>query len=403
MKWRAPSAKSSRPSAETRSKLSSRKAKALQQPLPEPSDSQSSPKMNWSVFFVGIIIFTLAMMLVSFPVGIYTVFGTHLSNNYTSSTPVSAINYDFVFATVEVPIAGNLGSLFVVLSAIYLGFLLLAARQGAGLLKALRACVSDGYRPLFTNPLTATLMLLGATSLVTVVVDSLQTNAGVSTGSLTGDPFDLLLSFTLAPLLEETTFRLIMIGVPVLVLSLIMFREFSPLKAAKVLWRPSSVWDVDEDEYGETVRSFTDARPSIFPDTPEDSLKVRAIKPVVYVFLVLSSFIFGYAHYASGAGWGPGKVSEAALAGLALGYLYIKYGFQTNVLLHWSINYVGTIFSFLAQGLYGIPWTSSSGNYLDVIPTLDIVFLLGVPSTLIIANELLKRVMRGRRLSLRGR
>jgi hypothetical protein len=345
------------------------------------------------VFFVGIVVFTVAMMLISFPVGLYTVFGTRLSDNYTASSPVYSFSYDLLFASVQVPAVGNLGDFFVVFSAIYLGFLLLAARQGAGLFKALRVGVSDGYRALFTNPLAATMVLLGATSFVTALVDTFQSSAGISTGSLTGDPFLLLVNIAFAPLFEESTFRLILIGVPVLLLALILLRGYSPSWAVRVLWRPSSLWDVDEADGVETVRSFKEASPSMFPDGPRDSLKVRAIKPVVYAFLLLSSFIFGYAHYASGAGWGPGKISEAALAGLALGYLYVKYGFHTNVLLHWSVNYVGTIFSFFAQGLLGIPWTSNTGSFLDVVPTLDIVFLLGVPSTLIVANELLKRFM----------
>jgi len=365
----------------------------------------SSSKTNWMSVFIAIIVFTVAMMLVSFPVGIYTVFGTHLSGNFSASTPVYSVAYNFFFAAVQVPLVGNFGGAFVVLSAIYLGFLLLAARQGAGLLKALRASVSDGYDALFTNPLAATLVVLGAVSFVTILVDTFQTGAGISTGVLTGDPFLLLQNFTLAPLTEETTFRMIMIGLPVLILSLVMFRDFSPMKALKALWRPSSVWDVDETGETETVtvRSFKETSPAIFPDDPSDSLKVRAIKPVVYVFLVLSSLIFGYSHYASGIGWGPGKVSEAALAGLALGYLYIKYGFQTTVLLHWSVNYVGSIFSFLGQAVYGVPWTSNTGSFLDIIPTIDIVYLLGVPSTLIVANELLKRVMNGRQGGFRGR
>jgi Type II CAAX prenyl endopeptidase Rce1-like len=373
------------------------KARALQQPPTETSGALSSPKTNWLFFFVGVIVFTVAMMLVSFPAGLYTVFGTHLSNNYTASTPVLGINYDFEFATLQIPVAGNFGELFVVVSAIYLGFLLLAASQGSGLLRALRASVSSGYGALFTNPLAAIMVLLGTTSLVTVVVDTLQTDAGVSTGSLTGDPFFLLMNYTLAPLTEETTFRVIMIGVPVMFLSLVMFRDFSPIKIARALWRPSSVWDVEDEEGVVTVHSFKDSTPSLFPRSSSDSLKIRAIRPVVYAFLFISSFIFGYAHYASGAGWGPGKISEAALAGLALGYLYIKYGFLADVLMHWSINYVGSVFSFLAQGLWGIPFTSGTGSFLDVVPTLDIVFLLGVPSALIVANELLKLVLSGRK------
>jgi len=369
----------------------------MNSPISE-TDASGSPSItNWLFFFVGVIVFTVVMMLVSFPAGLYTVFGTHLSSNDTASTPVYAFAYDLVFTSVRVPVAGDLGGFFVVFSAIYFGFLLLAARQGAGLFRALRAATSRGYGALFTNPLAATMVLLGATSFVTVLFDSFQTSAGISSGSLAGDPFLLLVSVAFAPLLEESTFRLILIGVPVLLLALLMLRDFSPMSAAKVLWRPSSLWDVDEAEGAETVSSFDQATPSIFPDGQRDSLKVRAIKPVVYAFLILSSFIFGYAHFASGVGWGPGKISEAALAGLALGYLYIKYGFHTNVLLHWSINYVGTIFSFLAQGVWGIPWTSSNGSFLDIIPTFDIVYLLGVPSTLIVANELLKRAMSGRR------
>jgi hypothetical protein len=344
-------------------------------------------------FLVAVIAFTIAMMVVSFPVGLYTVFGTSLSSSVNATTPFYAFTYDLSFATVKVPVSGNLGAVFVVFLIIYGGFLLLAARQGPGLSKALRAATRSGYEALFTNPLSATTVLLGAISLVTLVVDTVQSGAGISTGSLSGDAFSLLVDFTIAPLLEESTFRLIMIGVPVLILALILLRGLSPSRAVRVLWRPSAAWDVDEVEGIETPRTFSGSDLSIFPSSPSRSLRVRALRPIVYVFLALSSFYFGYAHYASGSGWGPGKVSEAALAGLALGYLYIKYGFHTNVLLHWSINYVGSIYSFFGQGAYGVPWTSVSGSLLDVVPTIVIVFLLGVPSLLLVVNELTKGLL----------
>ncbi len=341
---------------------------------------------------VAVMVFTLAMMLVSFPVGLYAVFGTSLSNSTTPSTRVSGLNLDLVLDTIILPVSSSLGNLFLVFFVVYLAFFVLAARQGAGVLEALRASLPNDLGALFTNPLTAMMVLLGATSFVTQLVDTVQTGAGVSTGSLVGDPFSLLLDFTLAPLLEETTFRVVMIGVPVLVLGFIMFRNLSAPGALRALWRPSSLWDADEDEEkGGAVRSFKDWGPGIFPSGSSDSLKVRAIRPVVLVFLVLSSLTFGYAHYASGSGWGPGKVSEAAIAGLALGYLYIKYGFATSILFHWSVNYVGSVYSFLAQGLWGVPWTSSTGNLLDVIPTLVIVYLLGIPSTYVVVKELLVR------------
>ncbi len=358
-----------------------------------------TPRSSWMYFLVAVLVFTFAMMVVSFPVGFYTVFGTHLSSKYSASTDIAGVELDLVFGTLGVPIPGSLGAYFVGLTAIYLAFFVLAARQGTGFFGSLRRALPDDYRALFGNPLAAMMVLLGATSFLTFVVDTFQTNAGISTGNITGDPFELFLDFTLAPVLEETTFRVIMIGVPVLVISLFILRGAPRGMVLRALWRPSSVWDTDEEE-GDAVRSFSDATPSIFPDREYDSLKVRALKPVVYTFLGISSLLFGYAHYASGSGWGPGKITEAALAGLFLGYLYIKYGFSANILLHWSVNYVGSVFSFLGQGVYGVPWTSATGSYLDIIPTVEIIFLLGVPSTYVVALAIAKRSARRSRPGL---
>ena len=115
--------------------MSSSGARALQR-SPEAGDTVSSPKTNWLFLFLGIIVFTIAMMLVSFPVGLYTVFGTHLSSNYTASTPITAVTYNFVFGTVELPFESNLGGLFLFVSVIYLGFLSLAAWQGWSFISA---------------------------------------------------------------------------------------------------------------------------------------------------------------------------------------------------------------------------------------------------------------------------
>lgn len=377
--------------------MSTSKEKALTQPAPEAtptSTSSSSLRSTWWFYFAAVALFTIAMMLVSFPAGFYTVFFTDLSSKYAASTIVTGFDIYLFFVVVRIPIAGSVGTVFVFCLVVYFVFFVFAAKQGAGVLGALRASLSEGYGALFTNPLVATLVLLGATALMTIVLDTVQTNSGIATGSLSGDPLLLLLDFTMAPLLEESSFRLLLLGVPVLILALVLFRDVSLRGVARVLWRPSSSWDVDESDGVVTRRSFLDADPSVFVGYDSDSLKARAMKPIVYVFLALSSFLFGFAHYASGSGWGPGKISEAALAGLALGYLYIKYGFHTSVMLHWSINYVGTIYSFLAQGLFGVPWTSNTGSLLDVVPTLDIVGLLGIPGTLILAHALLKHVAR---------
>lgn len=58
----------------------------------------------------------------------------------------------------------------------------------------------------------------------------------------------------------------------------------------------------------------------------------------LYALVVISGFIFGLAHYLSGGGWNIGKVSTATIAGITLGYLYVRHGFHSSVLGHAYYN-----------------------------------------------------------------
>ncbi len=54
-------------------------------------------------------------------------------------------------------------------------------------------------------------------------------------------------------------------------------------------------------------------------------------------FLLISSTIFGLAHVSS---WGWWKFFPAFLGGLALGYLYLKYGMHVSILFHFSNDFI---------------------------------------------------------------
>ena len=54
-------------------------------------------------------------------------------------------------------------------------------------------------------------------------------------------------------------------------------------------------------------------------------------------FLLISSVIFGLAHVSS---WGWWKFFPAFLGGLALGYLYLKYGMHASILFHFANDFV---------------------------------------------------------------
>jgi hypothetical protein len=66
-------------------------------------------------------------------------------------------------------------------------------------------------------------------------------------------------------------------------------------------------------------------------------------KPIVLIITI--GLFFGVAHIISASPWSPGKISQATVAGLIIGWVYVRYGFAPAVLIHWATNYF--IFSYL--------------------------------------------------------
>ncbi len=319
------------------------------------------------IFYVFFLLLTIALMLISFPVGLYTVFFTHLSNTslaYTS--PVSNIVFFLGLTEFSIPVATSLGSVFAISTVIYAGLFGLAAFQRRNIFSAIRSALANGSSDLFSNPLLAMLIALGSTTIAIGILDRIQTGSGIPTGSLKGDPLILFVSVTFAPLREEIGFRVALIGAVALILGL----RSSMKTALRALWRPSA----------------------ILAGRPGDLTNRVGLT----LILVVSSAFFGLAHYISGGGWEIGKVSEAAFAGIVLGYLYIRYGIQAAILLHWGVNYFGTAYAFFGQGVWGIPWTSDIGNPLDVLVVLDLFFFIGATSLFLVGYKILKRLIQSR-------
>lgn len=321
--------------------------------------------------FAVIIVLTLILMIVSFPVGIYTVFYTNLSNSTAYNSSIHGIVLLVALVPFKIPVDTSVGTAFVAFLTVYAIFFTIAALQRVGILSSIRQFVSGGQDALFRNPLSATVITLGAITFGLTILDIAQTRGGLPTGQLTGDPLYLFLGITMAPLTEEFGFRFSLIGVPVFLVALASSR--SVRTAVRALWRPSAAW-----QQGQSVQT---------PSPPDYPL----MRVFAYVLLVLSSVVFGLAHYLSNSGWDAGKVSQASIAGVALAYLYIRYGFHTSVLLHWGVNYFGTAYAFLGQGLWNIPWTSDTGNSLSLFVAIVIILVLGLPSFMAYVYKFLKR------------
>jgi membrane protease YdiL (CAAX protease family) len=56
------------------------------------------------------------------------------------------------------------------------------------------------------------------------------------------------------------------------------------------------------------------------------------------LLLVASSVIFGVAHFTSG--WGSWKIVPSAAGGLAFGYLFLRYGIAASITMHFATDYL---------------------------------------------------------------
>jgi hypothetical protein len=327
-----------------------------------------------SVYAV-IVALTLLMLILSIPFGAYAILSPHLSTSgYTYNTVISFVPIYIGLFTVNLPLTPTVGVLLFTLTGLYAVFLAVAAAQGGGFVRAIRSSTREGMGAFLRNPLTATIMILGATLLATTVLDLLQTSVGVQTGGLSGDPYNLLFTLTLAPLIEEVGFRFFLIGVPLVVVMFLMRGHLG--RMIKSLWRPSAAWDgIGAEDRGAAAVPF--------------------LKLLTYFLMVLSSVMFGLAHYLSGSGWDIGKVSEAALDGFALAYLYVRYGLHASIIFHWIVDFASNAFAFYGQAAYGISWTANSSYSL--IPALDLIYIVGLPAFVYFANLLLKRAMERRK------
>lgn len=171
----------------------------------------------------------------------------------------------------------------------------------------------DGERPL------KQVFVLGTVVLVTsILIELIQSSIGIETGMLEAEnQYIFFLGAMNAPLSEEIGFRVFIIGLASLIIYLIRAREFNIVEAFISLVEP---------------------------------YKIHNDKTVIYTLyklVVIQAVLFGFAHLLGGGGWDIGKVTTASIAGLYLGYLFVKYGVTSAVLGHSYFNIYLLTLSFM--------------------------------------------------------
>ena len=283
-------------------------------------------------------------------------FDTNIGDSINDEFPISHLEmFDgtVFYQTWSEP---SIGDAFAVLWVIYLVvFVVAILGPRADFMRSVSHMISFGYLS-DTNYMLEIIKWFSVLVLLSSIIIVIQSELGISSEPPTAE--NNLIQFflvSLAPILEEIGFRVILLGVP---LFLIYSRRTSVRFFLKCLWSPASL----------------------------DIIQYRwAIALIIAV-----SFFFGFAHIGFADSWGEGKFLQATLGGIILGWVYLRYGFAVSLLVHWGTNY------FIYVYLHFISQTSdlllSSVYSHPLISTLEILLLISgcFSILLIITNRLFR-------------
>ena len=267
--------------------------------------------------FAALLSVVFGLLLISFPIGIYVVFETNVGDDINFEYPLTHLDIfegtDFYKSPLEV----SIGDAFVVLWIFYLVFFVIAILgPHHNIFKTLSPLISFGRYSTRVNYMVGITKWFSILILISTLINYVQEGIGLEIiPPLVENDLIQFFYVTLAPIIEEFGFRLLLVGIPLFV----MYSARSSLKYfVGCLWNPSNL-----DIY--------DAKKAFF-------------------LMIFVGVLFGFAHIAFSDSWSTGKFAQAAASGIILGWVYLRYGFVASLMIHWAANYfVFSYANFISQ------------------------------------------------------
>jgi len=330
-------------------------------------------KTAGKVLALFLVVFSIVSYSISLALGPVLFFSTS-DGLSVASRIIRGIPIDlFIAVPVFVPLQISMGTLFFAIWLVFVLCVVFAWFDRGGFLKSLKGTVSENMPLAKANFLLVMPIVATALLSATVMLQQFQESEGVQTGSLSfpsSTPFyEILLNLAFAPLREELAFRITSIGIPIGIFLVFLYRHdkrVSGLKNSLKLILLAMV----SPEHAKVKMDYRNVSGNGF---------LRGIGPLEWVLILVTSAIFGLAHYLLGGGWQLGKISTAFLAGLMLGIVFVAYGAYASIILHWFFNYYFTVID-LAGSTYGgvfqvvsnlVELTNATAGYIILL-----VFLL---------------------------
>jgi len=300
--------------------------------------------------FTALLSIIFGLLLISFPIGIYVVFESDIGADINYNYPITHLD---IFSQTDIyqsSIDITIGDAFVILWMFYLILFVIAILgPKQHFLKSVSSLISMGKYDAKLNYMFAMTKWLSILVLISAIINFIQESFGIVTIPPLGD--NNLIQFfyvSLAPLLEEFVFRIILIGIPLFVLysSRTSIRYF-----VKCLWAPSSLNILNSK---------------------------KAILLIIFV-----GISFGFAHIAFSDSWSEGKFAQATAGGIILGWVYLRYGIVASLLIHWATNYFIFAYAHFISQINYVPLEIAFTNPL--MSSLEWIFLFsGILGTIIL-------------------
>ena len=291
-------------------------------------------------------------MVISFPTGMYLVFNSGMGDDITYEYPMDSLSIFLAGIGFEVQLEFEIGDGFVVIWCAFLIIFTIALfGPKTNFVSVLQSMITEGKYKIQDNYIVAAIKWFSILVIVSAGIIAVQELFGISVEQPeTSNQLVQFFGISLAPIIEEIGFRVILIGIP-------LFALYSQGPSLKLLGK--SLW------------------------WPWKNLHNVNVKKALTVIIIVG-ILFGAAHIFSDQSWNSGKLAQAVASGIIIGWVYYRYGLAPAILIHWATNYFVYSYGYIVADINQISITSAFEHSL--LSAVEIILMVtGIISVAVLA------------------
>ena len=300
----------------------------------------------------ALITVIFCLMIISFPTGMYLVFNSGMGDDITYEYPMDSLSIFLAGIGFEAQLEFEIGDGFVVIWCAFLIIFTIALfGPKTNFVSVLQSMITEGKYKIQDNYIVAAIKWFSILVIVSAGIIAVQELFGISVEQPeTSNQLVQFFGISLAPIIEEIGFRVILIGIP-------LFALYSQGPSLKLLGK--SLW------------------------WPWKNLHNVNVKKALTVIIIVG-ILFGAAHIFSDQSWSSGKLAQAVASGIIIGWVYYRYGLAPAILIHWATNYFVYSYGYVVADINQISINEAFSH--SMLSTVEIILIVtGIISIAVLA------------------